>query len=108
MRVPRSSKAAPVAIAYGYAVLRTMRAVEALAEGPQRVSHVADKIGVHPKTARRILRRLAADGYVVETPESPARFRADTALRDLGKRLAADPRSPVASGNESAVVARRR
>jgi DNA-binding IclR family transcriptional regulator len=43
---------------------RTMQALEVLAFRPCSASQVADAIGVHPRTARRLLARLVADGYV--------------------------------------------
>lgn len=42
----------------------TMRALELLASRPYSSLELADPLGVHPRTARRLLQRLAAEGYV--------------------------------------------
>lgn len=48
----------------GYYVSRTLRALEALADRPLSSSELAELIGVHPRTARRLLIRLAHEAYV--------------------------------------------
>jgi DNA-binding IclR family transcriptional regulator len=47
----------------GYSVTRTLRALEALAAQPLSSSELAERIGVHPRTARRLLLRLAHEAY---------------------------------------------
>src|SRR5215213_10075825 len=49
----------------GYHVVRTLRAMEWLALAPRSAPELADGLGVHVRTARRILRRLEAEGYVL-------------------------------------------
>jgi DNA-binding IclR family transcriptional regulator len=46
---------------------RTMRALELLAFRASSASEIAHALQVHPRTARRLLNRLVADGYVVRT-----------------------------------------
>ena len=48
---------------------RTMGAIELLAFGPRSAPQVAEGLQVHPRTARRLLNRLAADGYVVRSDD---------------------------------------
>lgn len=48
-------------------VTRTLAALELLAFGPASASEVAHGLQVHPRTARRMLSRLAVDGYVRRT-----------------------------------------
>lgn len=43
---------------------RTMRVIELLARRPRSATEVAEAISVHPRTARRLLQRLVAEGYV--------------------------------------------
>ena len=45
-------------------VVRTLRALELLALGSLSAPELADGLGVHVRTARRILRRLEGEGYV--------------------------------------------
>jgi DNA-binding IclR family transcriptional regulator len=45
-------------------VARTMQALELLALHPLSAPQVADALGVHPRTARRLLSRLAEDGWL--------------------------------------------
>jgi len=48
----------------GYYVARTMRALELLALEPRSAPQVADELKVDPRTARRLLQRLADAEYV--------------------------------------------
>ncbi len=48
-------------------VTRTMRTLEMLALRPRSAVEVANAVGVHPRTARRLLNRLLAEGYVTRT-----------------------------------------
>ena len=45
-------------------VARTLRALELLAERPRSRSELAAELGVHPRTVRRLINRLVAEGYV--------------------------------------------
>jgi DNA-binding IclR family transcriptional regulator len=45
-------------------VARTMQALELLALHPLSAPQVAEALGVHPRTARRLLNRLAEDGWL--------------------------------------------
>jgi DNA-binding IclR family transcriptional regulator len=47
-----------------YYVPRIMRTLELLARGPRWPGEVAEHLAVHQRTARRILSRLADEGYV--------------------------------------------
>lgn len=44
-----------------------MAAIELLAFGPLSAPQIADRLQVHPRTARRLLNRLVADGYLTRS-----------------------------------------
>lgn len=44
-------------------VVRTLRVLEALAQGPTTASRLAAELDAHPRTIRRLLARLVEDGY---------------------------------------------
>jgi DNA-binding IclR family transcriptional regulator len=48
-------------------VTRTMRTLELLALRPRSATEVAHAVGVHPRTARRLLNRLLVEGYATRT-----------------------------------------
>jgi DNA-binding IclR family transcriptional regulator len=56
-------------------VTRTLRAMELLAVAPRSAPELADGLGVHVRTARRVLRRLESEGYVVLTDDRRRRYR---------------------------------
>lgn len=58
-------------------VTRTMGAIELLAFGPRSATEVAHGLQVHPRTARRLLNRLVADGYLTRS-EGERRMYAST------------------------------
>jgi IclR family acetate operon transcriptional repressor len=70
-------------------VARTLRALEFLAEGPQAQAALARRLGVHRRTARRLLGRLVAEGYAEEVgSERRAGYAATPRLVVLGRRVA--------------------
>lgn len=56
-------------------VTRTLRAMEQLAVRPRSAPELADGLGVHVRTARRILKRLESEGYVVLSDDRRRRYR---------------------------------
>ena len=52
-------------------IARTLRALELLSERVQSESELADVLRVHPRTARRLLERLSAEGYATQTGVEP-------------------------------------
>jgi DNA-binding IclR family transcriptional regulator len=56
-------------------VTRTLRAMELLAVRPRSAPELADALGVHVRTARRILKRLESEGYVTLTDDRRRRYR---------------------------------
>lgn len=50
-----------------FSVSRTLRALELLAFQPCSASQVAGALQIHPRTARRLLGRLVADGWVTSS-----------------------------------------
>jgi IclR family acetate operon transcriptional repressor len=70
-------------------VRRTLRALEALAEQPQTQADLARRLGVHRRTARRLLARLVDEGYA--EPAHRGRhvaFTATARLAVLGRQVA--------------------
>jgi predicted ArsR family transcriptional regulator len=57
-----------VAPTEAYFVARTVHALERLAFGPVSVPELADYLQVHPRTARRLMRRLLDEHYVTRPP----------------------------------------
>jgi DNA-binding IclR family transcriptional regulator len=49
-------------------VSRTLRALEFVALGPRSAGDVADALGIHVRTARRLLERLVEEGYLARQP----------------------------------------
>jgi IclR family KDG regulon transcriptional repressor len=56
-------------------VTRTLRAMELLAVAPRSAPELADGLGVHVRTARRVLKRLESEGYVVLGDGRRRRYR---------------------------------
>jgi IclR family transcriptional regulator, acetate operon repressor len=56
-------------------VTRTLRAMELLAVRPRSAPELADALGVHARTARRVLKRLESEGYVALTEDRRRRYR---------------------------------
>src|SRR5688572_23156493 len=50
-----------------YVVSRTMAAIELLVFRPATATEVAGALHVHPRTARRLLNRLVADGWLTRS-----------------------------------------
>jgi DNA-binding IclR family transcriptional regulator len=56
-------------------VTRTLRAMELLAVRPRSAPELADALGVHVRTARRVLKRLESEGYVILSDDRRRRYR---------------------------------
>src|SRR3954466_7385016 len=56
-------------------VTRTLRAMELLAVRPRSAPELAEALGVHVRTARRVLKRLDSEGYVMLTDDRRRRYR---------------------------------
>jgi DNA-binding MarR family transcriptional regulator len=70
-----------------YGVMNTVRALERLALAPQSTAELADSLQIGVRTARRLLQRLAAEGYVVQDGGHRRRYRATLRLAALGRQL---------------------
>jgi DNA-binding IclR family transcriptional regulator len=55
-------------------VTRTMRALEALAFEPMSAPRLAETLGVHTRTARRLAVRLHEEGYLIRTADAHRRY----------------------------------
>jgi IclR family transcriptional regulator, KDG regulon repressor len=56
-------------------VTRTLRAMELLAVRPRSAPELADALEVHVRTARRVLKRLESEGYVILSDDRRRRYR---------------------------------
>jgi IclR family acetate operon transcriptional repressor len=72
-----------------YQALRTVHALERLAFRPMSVPELAVALQVHQRTARRLLRRLAAEDYVTLVPGARRRYRLTRRLAVLGRQAIA-------------------
>jgi DNA-binding IclR family transcriptional regulator len=79
----------PTAICHGYGISRTLAALEVLAEGSITAAALGERIAVDKRTARRLLQRLAVEGYVARGEHNLDGFTPQAALRELGARLSA-------------------
>jgi DNA-binding IclR family transcriptional regulator len=86
-----TSHAAPGARAPtgAYYATRTMRVLELLTFHDLSCPQVAASLQIHPRTARRLLLCLEADGYVEQTFDSRRRYRATLRLAALGCQVIA-------------------
>lgn len=64
-----------VPAAESWHVARTLRAMELLAIRPRSAPELADGLGVHIRTARRLLKRLGSEGYVSVSGDRWRRYR---------------------------------
>jgi DNA-binding IclR family transcriptional regulator len=77
-----------------YYASRTLQALELLTFNELSCPQVAAALEIHPRTARRLLLRLAADGYVEQTCDSRRRYRATLRLAALGCQVIAHAELP--------------
>jgi DNA-binding IclR family transcriptional regulator len=75
-------------------VLRCMQVLELLAFQPLSAPQVASTLGIHPRTARRILVRLHQEGYLTRTDDTRRRYSPTMRLVALAAQALA--RSPLA------------
>jgi len=61
-------------------VVRTLRALEALALGPCTTTRLATELDAHPRTIRRLLARLVEEGYATHTGAARGEFVATLKL----------------------------
>jgi DNA-binding XRE family transcriptional regulator len=99
-----------------YQTAYTLRALDLLCERSYTAPQLADDLRIEPRTALRLLRRLAQDGYAELTPGSlrhPMYYRLAPAAFRLGLRLLAaateraSPAPPPASIGEGLRAYRR-
>ena len=77
-----------------YYASRTLQALELLAFQNLSCPELAAALGTHPRTARRLLARLVADGYAEPTFDTRRRYRATLHLAALGRQLIAHAELP--------------
>jgi DNA-binding IclR family transcriptional regulator len=76
-------------------VARTMQVLELLAFQPLSAPQVAATLQIHPRTARRVLVRLHAEGYLTRSDDTRRRYAPSMRIVALAAQIAA--RSPLAS-----------
>jgi predicted ArsR family transcriptional regulator len=79
-----SPREVPDDITHGHGISRTLAALEVLAEGSITAAALGERIAVDTRTARRLLQRLAVDGYLARghttsTATHPRRHSASSA-----------------------------
>jgi DNA-binding IclR family transcriptional regulator len=83
----------------GFFVTRTLRALEVLAFQPASAPQVAGALQVHPRTARRLLNRLVADGWLMRSDERRRVYAPTLRIVALAAQLAdRDPLANAARG----------
>jgi DNA-binding IclR family transcriptional regulator len=75
--------------------IRTMRALEILAFGPMTAPKLADHLGIHPRTARRLLSQLHQDGWLFHNRGFPPTYAPTLRLVALAANVGA--RTPLAA-----------
>lgn len=70
-----------------YAAMNTVRALEHLAFRAMSAPELADSLHVSVRTARRLLQRLALEGFVIQERGHRRRYHATLRLAALGRQL---------------------
>ncbi|HWK28561.1 MAG TPA: IclR family transcriptional regulator [Solirubrobacter sp.] len=83
-------------------VTRTMQAMEVLAFQPSSAAQLAEALQIHPRTARRLLARLVADGWVSRSEGRRRDYAPTMRLVALAAQLA--ERSPLTRAATPAVT----
>jgi DNA-binding IclR family transcriptional regulator len=100
---PRVSRSAPVR---AYGTLNTLRALEQLALGPLSAPELAARTRIGARTARRLLQRLALEGYATRGDWHHRRYAATLRLAALGRQLVEETALiPMAAPSLLALVA---
>jgi hypothetical protein len=83
----RSSRVAFPEPVRAYAAMNTVRALERLAFTALSAPELAASLQVSVRTARRLLQRLALEGFVAQEPGHRRRYRATLRLAALGRQM---------------------
>jgi DNA-binding MarR family transcriptional regulator len=70
-----------------YGTMNTVRALECLAFAPRSAPELAESLKVSVRTARRLLQRLALEGFVIQEGGHRRRYHATLRLSSLGRQL---------------------
>jgi IclR family transcriptional regulator, acetate operon repressor len=93
-RRTRPNAPVPPGATEAYYASRTLQALELLTFNDLSCPQVAATLQIHPRTARRLLLRLAADGYIEQSFDSRRRYRATLRVAALGSQLIAHHKLP--------------
>jgi DNA-binding IclR family transcriptional regulator len=88
-----------------YYAARTMRALELLAFGEHSAPELAETLGIHRRTARRLLTELVADDYLIQGAGRRRRYRTTLRLAALGRQAIAHHPLPRLAAPWVAVLA---
>jgi len=102
---PGRNRGEPVDSARAYQAAHAVRALEHLAFHPRSAPELAVGLQVHPRTARRLLHRLAREQYVTLTPGPRRRYELTFRLAALGRQAIAHSRLPRVAGPWVATLA---
>lgn len=89
-----------------YCVMNTLRALERLASGPHSSPELARALGIDARSARRMLQRLTAEGYVVQDAGHRRRYRATLRLVAVGAELLRRAQLPAVAAPVVGALAR--
>jgi IclR family KDG regulon transcriptional repressor len=78
-------------------VTRTLRAMELLAVRPRSAPELAEALGVHVRTARRVLKRLESEDYVTLTDDRRRRYRPTMRIVALAGQVVERAELPAAA-----------
>jgi DNA-binding IclR family transcriptional regulator len=78
------------AATHHYCVTRTLRALEALAARPLSSGELAERIGVHQRTARRLLTSLADEDYATPLGGQRNRYAITARVAAVGAQALLD------------------
>jgi DNA-binding IclR family transcriptional regulator len=84
-----------------YFAVRTLRALEVLTFTPTTAPRVAEALGIHPRTARRLLSQLQRDGWLSYNPHPPHVYAPTLRMVALAGHIGA--RAPLATATAPAV-----
>jgi len=90
----RPNAPVPAGATEAYYASRTLQALEVLTFNDLSCPQVAATLQIHPRTARRLLLRLVADGYIEQSFDSRRRYRATLRVAALGSQLIAHHKLP--------------
>jgi DNA-binding IclR family transcriptional regulator len=80
-----------------YCAAQALQALQEFSRSPLSVRQLAERLQVHRRTAQRLVRRLAHDGYLERVPSDTCRrsYRLSAKARALGYQMLVAPSEPT-------------